>query len=413
MLGVIVVILLAGSAFFKYPDVLSSQVVLTGSTPPAVIVAHASGKLKELYVTDNQEVEAGTYLAVIDNPAKTDDILYLKTYLDSLFGGNGEQVTGNRSPATGSLLPVAGLRLGTLQQLFSSFYAVLFEYLEYERLMYYPQKKKITLERIAQYEKQYNTLLNQQRITEEQFIIVQKQYLRDSLLNTKGILSDEELEISENTFLQSRLSRENMSSSLNNMQIQIGQLKESLLDTEQQDTEKLNSLQSQLYSFHSQLKTEIQTWELDYTLAAPIDGKITFTNYWIENQNITAGSAVFTIVPEGALPMIGKAMLPVARSGKVKPGQKVNIRLQNFPENEYGILRGTVQNISLTPAQTGETAYYSVEITLNDGLVTTYKKELPYLSDMQGQADIITEDLSLLERLVLPIKKILKENYEL
>ena len=410
MLGVIVVILLAGSAFFKYPDVLSSQVVLTGSTPPAVIVAHASGKLKELYVTDNQEVEAGTYLAVIDNPAKTDDILYLKTYLDSLFGGNGEQVTGNRSPATGSLLPVAGLRLGTLQQLFSSFYAVLFEYLEYERLMYYPQKKKITLERIAQYEKQYNTLLNQQRITEEQFIIVQKQYLRDSLLNTKGILSDEELEISENTFLQSRLSRENMSSSLNNMQIQIGQLKESLLDTEQQDTEKLNSLQSQLYSFHSQLKTEIQTWELDYTLAAPIDGKITFTNYWIENQNITAGSAVFTIVPEGALPMIGKAMLPVARSGKVKPGQKVNIRLQNFPENEYGILRGTVQNISLTPAQTGETAYYSVEITLNDGLVTTYKKELPYLSDMQGQADIITEDLSLLERLVLPVKKILKES---
>jgi len=29
---------------------------------------------------------------------------------------------------------------------------------------------------------------------------------------------------------------------------------------------------------------------------------------------------------------------------------------------------------------------------------------------MQGQADIITEDLSLLERLVLPVKKILKEN---
>jgi HlyD family secretion protein len=84
--------------------------------------------------------------------------------------------------------------------------------------------------------------------------------------------------------------------------------------------------------------------------------------------------------------------------------------LQNFPENEYGILRGTVRNISLTPVQTGEMAYYSVEITLNEGLITTYKKELPYLSDMQGQADIITEDLSLLERLVLPVKKILKNS---
>jgi len=84
--------------------------------------------------------------------------------------------------------------------------------------------------------------------------------------------------------------------------------------------------------------------------------------------------------------------------------------LQNFPENEYGILRGTVRHISLVPVQNGEAAYYSVEIALSNGLITTYKKELPYLSDMQGQADIITEDLSLLERLVLPIKKILKES---
>jgi HlyD family secretion protein len=73
-------------------------------------------------------------------------------------------------------------------------------------------------------------------------------------------------------------------------------------------------------------------------------------------------------------------------------------------------LRGTVQHISLVPAQSGETVYYSVEIALSNGLITTYKKELPYLSNMQGQADIITEDLSLLERLVLPLKKIWKEN---
>jgi len=125
---------------------------------------------------------------------------------------------------------------------------------------------------------------------------------------------------------------------------------------------------------------------------------------------VTAGSVVFTIIPNGKIPIIGKALLPVARSGKVKQGQKVNIRLQNFPENEYGILRGTVQHISLVPVQNGEAAYYSVEITLSNGLITTYKKELPYLSDMQGQADIITEDLSLLQRLVLPIKKILKES---
>jgi len=38
-----------------------------------------------------------------------------------------------------------------------------------------------------------------------------------------------------------------------------------------------------------------------------------------------------------------------------------------------------------------------------------YKKELPHLPDMQGQADIVTEDISLLERLVAPVRKVLRE----
>jgi HlyD family secretion protein len=197
------------------------------------------------------------------------------------------------------------------------------------------------------------------------------------------------------------------------MQIQIGQLKESLLDTKQQDIEKRNELHTQLQSLILQLKTGIQEWELNYVLRAPIDGKISFTKYWIENQNVSSGEEVFTIVPTAVTTpflVIGKAMLPIARSGKVKAGQKVNVRLQNFPENEYGILRGIVSKISLVPVQTGETAYYAVEISLPDKLVTVYKKELPYLPNMQGQADIITDDVSLLERLVLPVKKVLKES---
>jgi len=423
VLAIIIIILLIGSAIIKYPDVIPAQIVLTGSTPPATIVAHASGKIKQLYAMDNQEVRNGDYLAVIDNPAKTEDILYLKNYLDSLplnplkgtlpctsYQGIAGQARNDSlySPFRG--LGGGDLEVGSLQQLYTSFSTTLFEYAEYKRLLYYPQKKTMTLERIIQYEKQYKTLQNQQLITEEQFVIIQKQYARDSLLNVKGVLSDEEMETSKNTFLQSLLSRENMRSNLNNMQIQIGQLKESLLDTEEQDVEKLNSLQTQIQSLVSQLKTGIQDWELSYALKSPIDGKITFSKYWIENQNVSAGEEVFTIVPDSAYHVIGKALLPIARSGKVKTGQKVNIRLQNFPENEYGILRGIVSNISLVPTQTGEVVYYTVEINLPNKFVTTYKKELPSLPNMQGQADIITDDISLLERFVLPLKKILKES---
>ncbi|MDR2407692.1 MAG: HlyD family secretion protein [Bacteroidales bacterium] len=397
-LAVIVVILLAGSAVFKYPDIISAQIVLTGSTPPATVVAHASGKLKELYVSDKQEVNAGDYLGVIDNPAQTADIRYLKQYLDSLDLRQVKSLS----------IPDRNWKVGTLQNLYASFYVSLFNYKEYLRQLYYPQKIAMTKERIVQYEIQYENLLRQQKITQEQFELTRKGYVRDSLLYLKGGLSGKELDNSKSQYLQGLLSQENMQSSLNSLRMQIEQLKESLFDTGYQDMEKDNSLLSQLQSLLSQLKTEIQAWELNYVLSAPIDGKITFTNYWIENQNVVSGSEIFTIVPENGFTVIGKAMLPVARSGKVEVGQKVNIRLENFPENEYGILRGIVQNISLVPVQQCETAYYILEIVLPDKLLTTYKKELPYLPNMQGRADIITEDISLLERFVLPVKKILK-----
>jgi HlyD family secretion protein len=400
LLAIIVGLLLTGSAVIKYPDVISARIVLTGVNPPADIVARSSGKLKELLVVDNQEVKAGGYLAVIDNPACTQDIKTLQTYLTNL---NLEQ---DSLPA----LPDKDLQTGNLQVLYANFYITLFEYLEYKRLLYYSQKTAMTRERIVQYEQQYRNLLRQQKITLEQFSLVQNQYRRDSLLHVNGVIAKEELEKSKTQYLQTVLSCENMESSVNSMQIQIAQLKELLLDTKQQDIEKYNGLYTQLLSLLSQIKTETESWELSYVLKAPIDGKITFTNYWIINQNVLAGDAVFTIIPKEEVEVIGKATLPIERSGKAKAGQKVNIRLENFPENEFGILRGTVNSVSLVPVQTGGTSYYTVEISLPDQLTTTYRKELPYLPNMQGQADIITDDLFLLERLILPIKKILKES---
>lgn len=53
----------------------------------------------------------------------------------------------------------------------------------------------------------------------------------------------------------------------------------------------------------------------------------------------------------------------------------------------------------LAPSQnTEDKNNYVVEIELTNGLITSHKKELPYRPEMQGQADIITENMSLLER---------------
>ena len=434
VLAIVVVILLIGSSIFKYPDIISAQITLTGTKPPAAIVARSSGKLKELFVRDNQEVKTGEYLAVIDNPAKTEDVLELKNYLTKRVRF-WQPNTFDPQLLLPSFGGAGGGQLGALQTLYSSFYTTLFEYNEYKRLLYYPQKIQMTKDRITQYEAQYQNLLRQQKISDEQYVLAGKQFQRDSLLHQKGLIAHEEYEKSRSAYLQSAMGQENMQASVNNMRIQIAQLKESLLDTGEQDIEKSNNLLTQLQSLVSQLKTEIQAWELSYVLQSPVDGKITFNGFWATNQNVSAGEEVFTVIPdykdEIASPqaarnddpeitspqaarndavIIGKALLPIARSGKVKVGQKVNIRIENFPDNEFGILRGIVENISLVPSQNGQTAYYTVEISLPEGLTTTYKKKLPYLQNMQGQADIVTEDISLLERFIFPLKKIVKES---
>ncbi|MFR8554136.1 MAG: hypothetical protein ACLVEU_12190 [Bacteroides cellulosilyticus] len=69
-----------------------------------------------------------------------------------------------------------------------------------------------------------------------------------------------------------------------------------------------------------------------------------------------------------------------------------------------------IKNISLVPSEIEKKKIYIVEILLPKGLITSYNKELPYLLEMEGKAEIITDDLSLLERFLLPIKKVLKEN---
>jgi HlyD family secretion protein len=190
------------------------------------------------------------------------------------------------------------------------------------------------------------------------------------------------------------------------MNIQIKQLEETLLDTEQQYNDQKASFNLEITNYAIQLTNEINIWEMTYVLVAPISGTVTFNNYWTENQNITSGAPVFTIVPNEDEELVGKALLPIQRSGKVKVGQKVNIQFSNYPENEFGIVWGEIRNISLVPVE----GNYTVEIILPNGLKTTYRKELKFAQEMQAVADIVTDDMRLIERLFMPIKKIFAES---
>jgi HlyD family secretion protein len=396
LIGVIVVVLLVGSWFFKYPETLPTTMVLTGKTPPAAIVAKTNGRLMKLYVIDKQSVKNGEYLAIIENPANTEDVFLLKQYLKDVLD-NPEKIPD---------LPKKKFNLGSIQSAFSALSRSLDNYRKFMELNYYPQKMASIQARIEDYRKQYANLERQSKLIQEQHELKAIRYGKDSLLFEGKYLSPTEIDNAKTTYLQSKLTVENSLSSLENMSIQIKQLEESLLDTEQQYNDQKASFNLEITNYAIQLTNEINTWEMTYVLVAPMSGAVTFNNYWTENQNVSAGIPVFTIVPEEDGELIGKALLPVQRSGKVKIGQKVNIQFTNYPENEFGIVWGEIRNISLVPVESN----YTLEITLPNGLMTTYRKELKFSQEMQATADIITDDMRLIERLFMPVKKIFAES---
>ena len=103
--------------------------------------------------------------------------------------------------------------------------------------------------------------------------------------------------------------------------------------------------------------------------------------------------------------MIAKLFLPVQNSGKLQIGQTVNIKLNNYLYQEYGMLKGNVKSISVMPQK--ET--YAIEVSLPNNLTTSYNKHLEYKEEMQGSADIITQELSVFDRVFYQFRKLLKK----
>lgn len=93
----------------------------------------------------------------------------------------------------------------------------------------------------------------------------------------------------------------------------------------------------------------------------------------------------------------GKATFPVTYIGKLQVGQKVSIRLDAFPYQEYGVWQGVVKKI--TPATNSSQCLAIIIFT--DGIrFTQLIQKLPFRPTLTGDVDLIVKDVRLIERLV-------------
>lgn len=130
-------------------------------------------------------------------------------------------------------------------------------------------------------------------------------------------------------------------------------------------------------------------------------GQVSFLSFWNKNQRVNAADLIFTVIPLDNQAYIGKLTAPTQDSGKIKKGQKVQIKLTKYPADEYGELNASVSSISLIPNTEGN---YLIGMAIPKKLKTTYDKTIAFSHEMIGVADIVTEDLRLIECLFYQLK---------
>jgi hypothetical protein len=390
----IIIMLFFVSWFVKYPDVIATEVVITTNIPPEKLVAKTSGRIEAILIIDKIRVTANTPLAIIENPANYKDVFLLKHILEDYSEGNKFDFE-----------KLKNVQLGDIESAFALFHSAYNANELNKNLHPFQIENNAQNSENVQIRERLNLLQQQKTINESELQLQKGNVNRYEILFSKGVISAQDFENKKLGYLQAEKGYKNLLSN-------ISQLKSSLIDNSRTSKgikingtkEQVNLESSKMQSFY-QLKKVIKDWELAYVLKSSVAGKVSFLQIWTENQTITVGDNVFSVIPTFAKGYIGKLKAPALNSGKIKIGQVVNIKLSNFPDREFGMLKGKIKNISLTPDSDGNLL---IDVALSQKLETSYHKTILFQQEMKGSAEIVTEDLRLIERLLYQFRDVFR-----
>ncbi len=398
MIFVGIVILLGVSWLIKYPDIIPARVVLTTEQPPIRVYSKINGKIDFLKVKNDENVKAGQLLAILENPADWKDVLTLDSFLNEISSAKSTELIRN-------LKIPRGLKLGILQNRYAEFSK---QFDEYNFFL----QNNLTNARIANLNEQNVQLKalinakNRQKETLEKVVNLSlKELDRNKKLKKIGAISDTELEASEAYYLQQQQSLDELDNDIIAKKIQIEKNQLLILEAKQQNNEGTSSGLFSIQEDVQRMKSEVDSWKQTFLITAPIEGTASLIRFWSPQQFIRENEELITIIPTGnSGKIIGRALLPLERSGKVKPSMRASIRLDGYPYQEFGSIEVIVKDISDVPHENT----YQIELEVPRTLKTTYNKTIPFRQEMQGTANIITEDRRILERIFDKILSLIK-----
>jgi multidrug efflux pump subunit AcrA (membrane-fusion protein) len=381
----VLLIMLAVTWFVRYPDLVRGNLKIVSQNLPKSVIAKSDGKLVKLLVTDGQIVQQGQKIAYLESTANHDEVFILSNLTDSLVSMTPND---NLSAAYTIEIPTF-FQLGELQKSYQVFQETFTRVKSFVGNGTYLQKRKMLENDFAQLNSLHSNLNNQLQNNQKDLALAKDELESQKRLQEKGYVSKNDYRQAMSKVLGKQQGNEQTLSSMKNNMMSQNQKQQEILELDKSITEQKNAL---IQAMHT-LKSDIEAWKQRYIAIAPTTGKVIFLTSLQENQLVKTGQELLYVLPNGE-GFHGEMNIGQFNFGKVKRGQEIIVKLQSYPYEEYGTLRGQIQSISEIPK---DSAYF-VKVNFPKGLTTSANKTIPFRNGMTASGEIITEDKRLIER---------------
>jgi multidrug efflux pump subunit AcrA (membrane-fusion protein) len=380
------------SSIIEYPDVVKTNLKVNSLNSPKSVLAKQNGKLVALLVQDGQMVKQYQLLAYLESTANPEDILKINKQLKNLKSAI------LRNVAVPETLPT-GLNLGELQGSYQNFFQ---QYIQYQAT----QEKGYYLARMAYLKKDIHDIhalkqqiLEQEKIQKLEIANQEQEYAAYQKLYKNKVISRSEFAQQENKYLASKYPLQQSATSLINNSGNLSSKEKELLEIRHTISEQ----QSNFIQALNRCIMDSEDWMLKFVFRSPVAGRISFAGIIQQSQNITANQEVFIVNP-GNIDFFGEIQISQYNMGKIRLHQRALVKLRSYPFEQYGMIRGKLTYIS-------EVAYkdsvFIAKINFDQFENKDPNRKIILKNGMQAEAEIITEESSLLQRFFRNIIKIL------
>lgn len=386
------------SYLIKYPDIVRAEAHLTTQNPPIKLIAKATGKL-QIIGSMGDLVNKNTPLGYIESTVDFNQANELLGILDSMKRKN---VLRNR------------LKINNKFDRLGIFQSILDQLLLKEKDLIYLEANtpyRLKIQSINKEIKKTKELLYQKHqeleIINKEYSLTEKDFNRNKYLWDQSVISEKDYELSHASLLAAKKNVQAIKTDIIQIELRIISLEKDIIDIKNLEFNNSNQTNSTYLDLFNTLHASLLDWRDSYTFFSPISGRLIAHEQRSNEQSVMAGEHLFSIIPQEVDSLKAFLQVPTINSGKIKIGQGVNIYLDDYPYEEFGVIKGTLSNIT----QMQLDKFYLVEVSINNTeLITTNKKKIDYRANMRGYAEILTEDLRLIDRFFYQFKKLIGKN---